>query len=129
MHELSMADAIVKTIIEAAEKNDAIEVLEVTVEIGQMTMLNPEQIMFMVEVLSEDTILQGAKFIMEEIPIELECESCGFKGKIEFEGIDHYAPIINCPQCEGREISVTAGRECNVKNIKIEQREEDAQDS
>lgn len=124
-----MADAIVKTIIEAAEKNDAIEVLEVTVEIGQMTMLNPEQIMFMVEVLSEDTILQGAKFIMEEIPIEIECEACGFNGKIEFEGIDHYAPIIKCPECEGREISITAGRECNVKNIKIEQREEDAQDS
>ncbi len=129
MHELSMADAIVKTVIEAAEKNDAIEVLEITVEIGQMTMLNPEQIMFMVEVLSEDTILQGAKFHMEEIPIEIECESCEFKGKIEFEGIDHYAPIINCPQCEGRKLSVTAGRECNVKNIKIEQREEDAQDS
>ncbi|MDP1552847.1 MAG: hydrogenase/urease maturation nickel metallochaperone HypA, partial [Methanobacteriaceae archaeon] len=58
MHELSMADAIVKTVIESAEKNDAIEVLEVTVELGQMTMLNPEQIKFMLDVLSEDTILE-----------------------------------------------------------------------
>ncbi|MDZ4171820.1 MAG: hydrogenase maturation nickel metallochaperone HypA [Methanobacteriaceae archaeon] len=129
MHELSMADAIVKTVIESAEKNDAIEVLEVTVELGQMTMLNPEQIKFMLDVLSEDTILEGAKFHMEEIPIEIKCESCEFEGKIEFEGIDYYSPIVKCPKCEGREITITSGRECNVKNIKIEQREEDAQDS
>jgi hydrogenase nickel incorporation protein HypA/HybF len=129
MHELSMADAIVKTVLEAAEKNDAIEVLEVTVEIGKMTMLNPEQIKFMLDVLSEDTILAGAKFNMEEIPIEIECESCGYKGKIDSEGLDEYTPILICPKCEDRKLSIISGRECNVKNIKIEKSDEDAQDS
>ncbi len=129
MHELSMADAIVKTVIDAAEKNDAIEVLEVTVEIGKMTLLNPEQIKFMLDVLSEDTILAGATFILEEIPIEIECGSCGYKGEIDSEGLDEYTPILICPKCEGHEISIIAGRECNVKNIKIEKSDEDAQDS
>ncbi|MCK9150841.1 hydrogenase maturation nickel metallochaperone HypA [Methanobacterium alcaliphilum] len=125
MHELSMADAIVKTVIEAAEKNDAIEVLEVTIEVGQMTLLNPEQIKFMVGVLSEDTILEGAKFHMEEVPIEIDCE-CGYKGKIGADDLDHYTPVLNCPECDERNFDIIAGRECNVKNIKIEKRDEDA---
>lgn len=129
MHELSMADAIVKTVIEAAEKNEAIEVLEVTVELGQMTLLNPEQLKFMLEVLSEDTIVNGAKFNMKEIPIEIECFSCGFKGKANTDELDHYVPVINCPECDERNLNITAGRECNVKNIKIEKSDEDAQDS
>ena len=129
MHELSMASAIINTIIEAAEKNEAIKVLEVTVEIGQMTMLNPEQLKFMLEVLSEDTILSEAKLNMEEISIEIECLSCGFKGKADFEEQDHYLTIINCPECDERNLNITAGRECNVKNIKIEKSDEDAQDS
>lgn len=126
MHELSMADAIVKTVIEAAEKNDAIEILEVTIEIGQMTMLNPEQLKFMLEVLSEDTLLNGAEFNMELIPIEIECLSCGFKGEADSEELDHYVPVINCPNCEEKNMNITAGRECNVKNIKIEKSDEDA---
>lgn len=126
MHELSMADAIVKTVIEVAEKNEALEVLEVTVEIGQMTMLNPEQLKFMLEVLSEDTLLDGAKFNMEVIPIEIECLSCGFKGEADSEEVDHYMPIINCLECKQKNFNIIAGQECNVKNIKIEKSDEDA---
>ncbi|MCQ8905179.1 MAG: hydrogenase maturation nickel metallochaperone HypA [Methanothermobacter sp.] len=122
MHELSMADAIVRTVIDAAEKNDAVEVLEVTVEIGQLTLLNPEQIKFMLEVLSEDTILEGARFNLEVVPVEIECE-CGYEGVVEADELDHFTPVIACPGCGGHEFHVRAGRECNVKNIKIEKRE------
>ncbi|MGB9837805.1 hydrogenase maturation nickel metallochaperone HypA [Methanothermobacter sp.] len=122
MHELSMADAIVRTVIDAAEKNDAVEVLEVTVEIGQLTLLNPEQIIFMLEVLSEGTILEGANFNLEVVPAEIECE-CGYEGVVEADELDHLAPVISCPECGGHEFQVRAGRECNVKNIKIEKKE------
>ena len=37
MHELSMAQAIVDTVLDAAQKNEAQDVLEVTIEIGQIT--------------------------------------------------------------------------------------------
>ena len=46
MHELSMADAMVKTVLDVAEKNDATEIIEVTIEVGKLTMLNPEQLKF-----------------------------------------------------------------------------------
>ena len=50
MHELSMAQAIVDTVLDAAQKNEAQDVLEVTIEIGQITMLNPEQLKFLLNV-------------------------------------------------------------------------------
>jgi len=123
LHELSMADAIIKTVIDAAEKNDAIKVLEVTIEIGELTLLNPEQIKFILGVLSEDTILEGAKFNIELVPAKIEC-SCGYNGSITADDkLDHYNPLILCPSCSKGDFKIIDGRECNIKNIKIEKEE------
>lgn len=120
MHELSMADAIVKTVLDAAEKNQAEEILEVTIEVGKLTMLNPEQLKFLLDVLTEDTLLESADIIIEEIPVEIKCNSCSYKGSTNLDDSDHYLLIVKCPECGERDLEVISGRECNVKNIKIE---------
>ena len=120
MHELSMADAILKAVIENAEKSGATEVLEVTIEIGKSALLNPEQLKFLLDVLTEDTIASGAKFIMEEIPIEIECSECDYRGIVNGDDLDHYAPIVECPKCESKIVKITNGKDCIVKNISIE---------
>lgn len=126
MHELSMADAIIKTTLEAAEKNQAEKIIEVTIEIGKLTMLNPEQLRFLLDVLVEDTLLQGSEIIIEEIPVEIECKSCDYKGSTDMDDSDHYLLIVKCPECGERDLVITAGRECNVKNIRIEKSDEHA---
>lgn len=126
MHELSMADAIIKTVLDVAEKNEAEEIIEVTIEIGKLTMINPEQLKFLLDVLSEDTLLQGSEINIEEVNVEIECNSCDYKGSTDLDDSDHYLAIVICPQCGERDLSVTAGRECNVKAIKIEKSDEHA---
>lgn len=126
MHELSMAQAIVDTVLDAAKKNDAQEILEVTVEVGKLTMLNPEQLKFLMDIITEDTLLENAQLIIEEIPVEIQCSSCDFKGEASTEGSDHYLTIVLCPECGERNVEITKGRECNVKNIRIEKVDEDA---
>ncbi|MEN6328980.1 MAG: hydrogenase maturation nickel metallochaperone HypA [Methanobacteriaceae archaeon] len=126
MHELSMAQAIVDTVLDAAQKNEAQDILEVTIEIGQLTMLNPEQLKFLLDVLIEGTLLENSEILIEEIPVEIECRSCGFKGEANTDGSDHYLTIVICPECGERKVEVTKGRECNVKNIRIEKVDEDA---
>ena len=125
MHELSMADAMVKTVLDVAEKNDATEIIEVTIEIGKLTMLNPEQIKFLLEVLVENTLLEGAEINIVELPVELNCNSCEYTGLADMDDSDHYLAIVKCPKCGERNVEITAGRECNVKNIKIEKEEGD----
>jgi hydrogenase nickel incorporation protein HypA/HybF len=120
MHELSMADGILKAVIENAEKNEATEVIEVTIEIGKMALLNPEQVKFMLDVLSEDTIANKAKFVIEEIPIEIMCSECDFEGKVDTDDLDHYTPMVECPKCENKRVSIINGKDCTVKNIIIE---------
>jgi hydrogenase nickel incorporation protein HypA/HybF len=126
MHELSMAQAIVDTVLDAAQKNEAQDVLEVTIEIGQLTMLNPEQLKFLLDVIIEGTLLENSEILIEEIPVEIKCQSCDFKGEANTEGSDHYLAIVLCPECGGRNVEITKGRECNVKNIRIEKVDEDA---
>jgi hydrogenase nickel incorporation protein HypA/HybF len=125
MHELSMADAMVKTVLDVAEKNDATEVLEVTIEVGKLTMLNPEQLKFLLDVLIENTILEGAEINIVELPVKVKCNSCEYTGSADMDGSDHYLAIVKCPECGERNVEITAGRECNVKNIKIEKEEGD----
>lgn len=125
MHELAMASSIVDAILSTAKKNDAIKVTEAVLEIGDMTMLNPEQLRFMMSILSEDTMLEDTEIIINMIPIEIECESCGFQGESKTdENQDHLMAVAKCPKCENTQVHVIKGRECNVKTIKIEKEDE-----
>jgi hydrogenase nickel incorporation protein HypA/HybF len=117
---MAMADSILKAVIENAENNQAIEVIDVVVEFGQLALLNPEQVKFMLDVLSEDTIAKGAKFIIESIPIEIKCKKCGFEGTIDGSSLDHYAPIVKCPKCDAYPVDVLNGKDVIVKKISIE---------
>ena len=42
MHELSMAQGIINAVIDTAESNNATEVTEVGIEIGFLSLLNPQ---------------------------------------------------------------------------------------
>ena len=120
MHELSMAQGIIDAVIETAESNNATEVTEVTIELGRLAMVNPEQLGFILGVLVENTILEDAKIVFEEIPVEIECNDCSFHGIAILDDKDHYAPIVKCPECESYSIEILNGKDIVVKNIVIE---------
>lgn len=125
MHELSMADGILKASLKTAEENNATEILEITIELGKMTLLNPEQLKFLISVLVEDTIAKNAKLNIIDIPIEVECKDCDFKGNINSDDLDHYSPIIECPNCSSNSLNIFNGKECTVKNVVIETHDDD----
>ena len=120
MHELSMAQGIINTVLETSEANDATEVKKVVVEIGKLAMINPEQLLFMMNVLVEDTIMEDAKIEIVDIPVEIECAECGHKGNGKVDEEDHYAPMIECPKCESNALRILNGQDIIVKSIEIE---------
>ena len=120
MHELSMAQGIINAILETAESNNATEVTEVTIEIGRLAMINPEQLMFILGVLVENTIVEDAEIKVEEIPVEVECSDCSFHGDAILDDKDHYAPLVKCPECGSLKVEILNGRDIVVKNIVIE---------
>ncbi|WP_458403607.1 hydrogenase maturation nickel metallochaperone HypA [Methanobrevibacter sp.] len=120
MHELSMAQGIINAVLETAESNNATEVTEVTVEVGRLVMINPEQLQFILGVLIENTIIEDAKINFEDIPAEIECHDCSFKGEAVLDDSDHYAPLVKCPECDSLNVETLNGKDIVVKNIVIE---------
>ncbi len=113
MHELSIATDLVNTALKTAQDNHAKKVVTVTVEAGELAMVNPEQLEFMFDILIEDNMLKGAKLNIVTVPAEGECPNCGYKGPIE----DRFA--CACPKCS-MTLKITAGRDICLKNMELE---------
>jgi len=123
MHEFSTAKGIVDTLIAVAKEHEAKRITEVNLEIGILTMLNPEQLEFSFQVLTEDTIAKGAKLNISHTPMKLVCRSCRFSGEISTEKIDDALDVISllkCPKCGSNDTEIDDGRSCNIKDIKVE---------
>jgi hydrogenase nickel incorporation protein HypA/HybF len=113
MHELSIATDLINTAIETAKQNKANKVHSITVEIGELAMINPEQLIFMYEVLTEENMLKGSKLEIVKVPAVMECKNCGYKGPNE--DWDTCA----CPKC-GLTMRAIEGRDICLKTMEID---------
>ncbi|MCK4574560.1 MAG: hydrogenase maturation nickel metallochaperone HypA [candidate division Zixibacteria bacterium] len=112
MHELAIAESIVKTVHNEIEKNGLGRVVAVGMRIGALTDVVPDALEFGFEAIIRDTVLDGAKIVIESIPIQGRCRSCGG----EFEVMD-FAFI--CPDCHSREIELIRGNELDLAYIEV----------
>lgn len=113
MHELSVAQNIIETAIEYANSNGVGKVLEVSLEIGAISGVIPENLEFAWEIAVKETILEGSKLVINRIQAVAECQSCGKT----FELSDIYGI---CPQCGKIEYKIISGKELKIKSIKVE---------
>jgi hydrogenase nickel incorporation protein HypA/HybF len=122
MHEFSITQQLVKAALRTAEENGVREVHSLTIQLGELTFLAREQMEFAFEVLSKETLLEGARLIFQVQEAEMECLACSYKGGISrerFDGLDHYLPIMTCPECGGRP-KITKGKECVISEMSAE---------
>jgi len=136
LHELSMASSIFEAVLEVASKHGAKRVLEVTIEVGELTLLNPEQLSLAFKVLSEGTMVEGAKLEVKVVKARARCNRCNEEWDV---GLSDLAPTIDhltfltcpacdskkffkrvCPKCGGADFDFVAGKELVIKSIKIE---------
>ncbi len=121
MHEFSTMTQIVNAILEEAKKHHAQKITKVVLEIGELTFLGEEQLRFAFDVLTKDTILEGAHLEIKKKGVEVRCH-CGYEGGIEYEEKEEFhllTPILRCPRCN-EEVRIVRGRECIIKNIQME---------
>jgi hydrogenase nickel incorporation protein HypA/HybF len=123
MHEFSTAKGIVETILTVAKENGAKRITEVNLQIGILTMLNPEQLEFAFQVLTEDTIAKDARLNISYSPMKLICKSCGLSEDVSVNRIKDSLEVITllkCPKCGSNDTEVDEGRSCNIRDIRIE---------
>ena len=119
MHEFSISSEIVRTILDTVKENHGKKVLSVQLEIGELSLVNPEQVTFWIEQLFTGSVAEGAKVKVKKIKPRIRCEVCNYQGVIRLDGKDlfrHLAPL-SCPQCGSLQIRIEKGRECLLKRI------------
>jgi hydrogenase nickel incorporation protein HypA/HybF len=126
MHELAMATQLVENVLEEAKKYDAKKVAEVHLTIGKLTFLGVEQMRFSYDILTKDTIMKDSKLIITEKDGVIECQSCGYKGKVPIEDDPAYhvpVPTLRCPKCR-EAAKIVEGKECTIMSIRILKQQE-----
>ena len=122
MHEYAMASELVQSVLEAATKHQAVKVHKVIVEIGDLALLDEEQLRFNFEILANDTLLKDSALEVKKISAEVSCSHCGYAGPIHQR--DDYLyhaqlPTLACPKCEQR-VQVTRGQDVIIQSIDLE---------
>lgn len=110
MHELGITRNIVSIVEEAAKGR---RVRRVTLDIGQLSGVAPDAILFCFDIVAEGTLLDGARLDINRIPGRVRCRSCG----ADFDTATLYAACA----CGCRAVDRLQGEELNIREMEIEE--------
>ena len=113
MHEMSIAQSLIEVIREEMIRHDVKALKSVRLNVGQMSAIVPESLSFCFEVITSGTELEGARLIMDVIPLKGLCDDC----ENEFE-IKDYAFV--CPSCDSTKIKTIAGQDLSVVEMEVD---------
>lgn len=113
MHELSITMNIIEIAEENARKANASAIYEIELDIGKQSGIVREALEFAIESAKKGTMLENAKWVINEIPAMAKCTECG----VEFEPDDLFTP---CPACGNPFSDIFQGKELRVKSLKVE---------
>ena len=112
MHELSIAHAVVSTVLDALP-SPAPRVTRVRLRIGALSGVVPQALEFAYDVAAEGTPLADAALVIERSPIVIRCSTCGEQELAS-------AQDFTCPQCQLPCGDVVSGREMEIVDITLD---------
>jgi hydrogenase nickel incorporation protein HypA/HybF len=111
VHELSVSTAVVDTVVRHAAGR---RVLTVRVRLGRLRQVVPDSLAFYFNLVSRETVCEGAVLEQEVVAARLACTPCAYEWEIE-------VPAFRCPRCGGAEVAVLSGEELEVESIEVEE--------
>ena len=113
MHELSLVQGVLNVALRAAKSGGAKRILAVYVKVGAYSDVIPSYMDECFKLLTRDTMAEGAKLVVEEIPVTIRCSDCGAESGVERRE-------NRCPVCGSEKITMLTGRECYVDRLEAE---------
>jgi hydrogenase nickel incorporation protein HypA/HybF len=113
MHEFSIALSIVDLAEEYARKDNAREVKEVEVEVGELSGIVIDALEFALESAVKNTMLENAGIRILLVPGKARCRKC----RHEYPAGELYAP---CPECGSSFPDVIQGKDLRLKSLTVD---------
>jgi len=113
VHELSVAHAIVSTVVDALP-DSRVRVTSVRVAIGALSGVVPQALEFAYDVAAEGTALGDAALVIEQTPVVVDCPSCGHQ---ELNSTKDF----RCPSCSEPCGNVISGKELQVLDVTFDE--------
>ncbi len=113
MHELSIAQSLLKIVQDESKKHGVTRVTRVCVRIGTLSAIVPEALSFSFEVISKSTVAEGAAFDIEVVPARVRCANCNTDFEVD-------SSSFLCPKCEGFASEIISGKELEITHIEAE---------
>ena len=109
MHELSVSSAVLDTVLKHAAGR---RVTVVSLRLGHLRQVVPDSLAFYWEVVSRETLCEGARLEQVLVPARLRCDGCAREW-------DPEDALFRCT-C-GAPGEVVAGNELEVESIEVEE--------
>ncbi|HEX2946853.1 MAG TPA: hydrogenase maturation nickel metallochaperone HypA [Clostridia bacterium] len=113
MHEYAVTRNIVDIAVKEAEAAGAGRILTIKLVIGDLASIIDESVSMYFDIISKDTIAEGAKLVFKRMPALFLCKSCGREFQKPRSGFD-------CPFCGGEGRLTDAGREFYIESLEVE---------
>ena len=129
MHEWALAEAIISSAINIAEKEGLTEVKEVKIKVGELQRVEVDILEFALSELKTGK-LKNARFVIETVKAKLRCRVCGHTWGFSQNKLDdasreaiHFVPetihaYIKCPKCGSPDFEILEGRGVLLESIK-----------
>jgi len=129
MHEWALAEAILISAKELAEKEKLKEVTEVTIKVGELQQVESGILRFALNQMRSE-IFRNTKFRILKAKSTLKCRVCGTAWQFSLKNLDkttaeaiHFVPevahtYIKCPKCGSPDFEIVKGRGVWLENIK-----------
>jgi len=118
MHEFAIASEIVQNVLETAQQSRGGRVLSLDLEVGELAVLNDEQVTFWVQELLKGTVAEGARIRVKRVKGVVGCDDCGRKSRVRGDPRDILAPL-SCPRCGSFRVRIERGKECYLRRIQL----------
>jgi len=113
MYELAVTESILDIALKYANNAQASRVTDLHLVIGRLASIVDDSVQFYWDIVSENTICQGAKLHFQRVPAQLTCLDCSNQYTLDTE-------MEPCPKCSSPRVKVTSGDQFFLDSIEIE---------
>jgi hydrogenase nickel incorporation protein HypA/HybF len=113
MHELGLAQAIIRLAIETLSQQPEKHIRSLHIQVGRLAGVNIDALSFSLPIVARGTAAEGCAVVYDEIEGLGKCLDCG----VEFVMADFFS---NCPSCGSFNREIQTGREFTLKDMEVE---------